>query len=74
MATEIEEAELKREIASLRHLLGETRARYHQRRTPFASSEQLMEVDLEIRNALGAAPSQAEVRRLTARLRSLDPV
>ena len=57
-------------------MLGDTRVRYHQRKTRFANSQDLIEVDLEIRNALARQLStdlQIEVRRLLARLRALDP-
>jgi hypothetical protein len=50
--------------------------RFRHRQTPFASSQKLIDVDLEIRNALARPPSpelQLEVQRLTARLRQIDP-
>ena len=43
---------MKRELASLRELLGDTRVRFRQGLTLFASAEKLIEVDLEIRSAL----------------------
>jgi hypothetical protein len=70
------ETDLQREIASLSELLGDTRMRFRHRQTPFASSQKLIDVDLEIRNALARPPSpelQLEVQRLTARLRQIDP-
>ena len=70
------EMDLKSEVASLGELLGDTRVRFRHRHTPFASSQRLIEVDLEIRNAIArplTAELQLEVRRLTARLRALDP-
>jgi hypothetical protein len=73
---ELIEADLKREVASLDALLGDTRVRFRHRQTPFASSQKLIELDLEIRNALAgpySAALQLEVRRLTARVRALDP-
>jgi hypothetical protein len=68
--------ELGAEMHALGELLGETRARFHRRQTPFASSERLIELDREIRAALASAHSpalQIEVRRLTGQLRALDP-
>lgn len=76
MPTGFVEADLKSEVGSLSELLGDTRRRFHRRETPFASSEELIDVDLQIRNALARPLSpelQLEVRRLTARLRALDP-
>lgn len=70
------ETELKREMASLGDLLGDTRARYRRGETPVASAEKLLDVDRDIRAALSSPPSdelQLEVRRLAARLRALDP-
>ena len=70
------EADLKREVASLTALLGDTRVRYHHRQTQWASSQKLMEVDREIREAVVrplSAELQIEVRSLMARLRALDP-
>lgn len=69
-------ADLKRELDLLDELLGDTRARFHKRQTPFASSEQLIGLDREIQVARAQAPSpglQLEIRRLAARLRALDP-
>ena len=74
--TEFVEADLKSEIASLDQLLGDTRVRFRRGETGFASSQKLIDLDLEIRNALQRPLSpdlQLEVRRLTARLRALDP-
>ena len=73
---EFDEADLKREVASLTTLLGDTRMRYHHRQTQWASAQPLMEVDREIREALArplSAQLQVEVRNLMARLRALDP-
>ena len=70
------ESELKREMASLGNLLGDTRVRYRKGETPFASAEKLIDVDREIRGALSSPLSdelQLEVRSLAARLRVLDP-
>jgi hypothetical protein len=50
--------------------------RFRRRETQFASWRKLIDVDLQIRIALARPPSaelQLEVRRLTARLRALDP-
>jgi hypothetical protein len=70
------DADLKRDLGVLDQLLGDTRARFHRRETPFASSEQLIAIDREIRDAR-SRPASAElvleVQRLTARLRALDP-
>jgi hypothetical protein len=76
VGAEFVEADLKREIASLGVLLGDTRVRFRHRETPFASWQKLVDVDLEIRNALRrplSAELQLEVRQLTARLGVLDP-
>ena len=70
------ESELRGEMASLGNLLGDTRVRYRKGQTPFASAEDLVDVDLEIRTALSRPLSddlQLEVRSLSARLRALDP-
>ena len=70
------EADLKREVATLTALLGDTRVRYHHRQTQWASSQALIEVDREIRSAVVrplSAELQVEVRSLMARLRALDP-
>ena len=48
----LHEADLKSELLSLDRLLGDTRVRYRQRKTKFASSQELIDVDLEIRDAL----------------------
>ena len=76
MSGEAADAELGAEMRALGELLGETRARFHRRQTPFASSERLIALDSEIRAALASAHSpalQIEVRRLTGQLRALDP-
>jgi hypothetical protein len=76
MTAQFVEAELRREIASLGELLGDARARYRLRRPPLALSQKLIGLDLEIRNALALPLSdvlQLELRRLTARLRAIDP-
>jgi len=76
MADEISEAEVKREVAALGALLGETSLRFHHRRTRLESSDQLIQIDREIRDAIALplpAALQSQVRRLTARLRALDP-
>lgn len=70
------EADLKGEVASLTELLGDTRVRFRHRETQFSSWQKLIDVDLQIRIALArplSADLQLEVRRLTARLRALDP-
>jgi hypothetical protein len=70
------EPNLESDLRDLVELLGETRARFHRRQTPFASSEELIALDREIRDARARPPSpelQIDVRRLTARLRALDP-
>ena len=75
-STELHDADLKQQLQLLDELLGDTRLRFRQRKTQFASSQKLIDVDLEIRNALAKPPSrelQLDVRRLTARLRALDP-
>lgn len=68
---------MKAELAALNKLMGDTRVRYRFHKTPFASSEKLIEVDEEVRAALASpadAPDlEAEVIRLTARLHALDP-
>jgi len=72
----LEEADLKRELLRLDEMLGDTRVRYRQRQTRFASSQKLIDLDLEIREALALPPSaelQLEVRQLIARLQKLDP-
>ena len=74
--TQLHEADLKRELLLLDELLGDARVRFRQRKTQFASSQKLIEIDLEIRNALArplSAELQLDVRLLTARLRALDP-
>jgi hypothetical protein len=70
------DASLRIQLRLLDQLLGETRARYHQRRTPLASAERLMDLDREIRAALAQAESPElaiEAGRLIDRLRALDP-
>lgn len=74
--TQVQEADLKRELLLLDKLLGDTRVRFRHRDTQFASSQKLIDVDLEIRNALArplSAELQLDVSRLLARLRALDP-
>jgi len=76
MAPLLEEADLKRELLRLDEMLGDTRVRYRQRHTRVASSQKLIDLDLEIRDALARPPSaelQLEVRRLIERLLALDP-
>ena len=76
MTAEFVETDLKREIASIGALLGDARVRFRLRRPPFALSQKLIDLDLEIRNALAlplSAELQLELRRLTARLRAIDP-
>ena len=76
MAPLLQEADLKRELLRLDDMLGDTRVRYRQRQTQFASSQKLIDLDLEIRNALArplSAELDLEVRYLMERLRSLDP-
>ena len=68
-------AGIEAELKALDQLLGDTRARYHRRETPFLSAEPLMELDREIRS-LSRVPSpelENDVRRLMARLHTLDP-
>jgi hypothetical protein len=72
----VNNADLRREMASLSERLGDMRMRYRHRQTPFAATQQLIEVDREIRDALSRPLSselQVEVRRLAARLIALDP-
>ena len=76
MPAEFVEADLKSEVASLTEMLGDTRVRFRHRETQFASWQRLIDVDLQIRIALArplSAELQLEVRRLTLRLRALDP-
>ena len=76
MPADLVEADVKSEVTSLTHLLGDTRVRFRRRETQFASWRHLVDVDLQIRIALArplSAELQLEVRRLTARLRALDP-
>ena len=64
------------ELRELDQLLGDTRARFHRRQTPVGSSDELIAGDREIREARGMPHSpelELVVRRLTARLRALDP-
>lgn len=70
------EAGLKSEMAVLSGLLGDMRMRFHQRKTPFLAADKLIDLDLQIRNALHrplSAQLELDVRRLTTRLRALDP-
>ncbi|TMB35385.1 MAG: hypothetical protein E6J58_16340 [Deltaproteobacteria bacterium] len=74
--TQVQEADLKRELLQLDELLGDTRVRFRHGQTQFASSQKLIDVDLEIRSARArplSAELQLDVRRLLARLRALDP-
>ena len=74
--TQVQEADLKRELLQLDELLGDTRVRFRHGQTQFASSQKLIDVDLEIRKARArplSAELQLDVRRLLARLRALDP-
>jgi len=74
--TEVQQADLKQELLQLDELLGDTRVRFRHGQTQFASAQKLIDVDLEIRNALArplSAELQLDVRRLLARLRALDP-
>ena len=76
MPTGFVEADLKSEVASLDELLRVTRVRFRRGETGFASSQKLIDVDQEIRNALArphTAELQLDVSRLLARLRALDP-
>ena len=76
MPGEFAEADLKNELAALASLLGDTRVRFRHGQTQFASMQALIDLDLEIRNALSRPFStalQLEVRRLAARLREVDP-
>src|SRR5205085_11028537 len=74
--TQSQTTDLKRELLLLDELLGDTRVRFRQGKTHFASAQDLIDVDLEIRTALArplSAELQLEVQRLLARLRALDP-
>jgi len=74
--TQVQEADLKRELLQLDELRGDTRVRFRHGQTQFASSQKLIDVDLEIRNARArplSAELQLDVRRLLAHLRALDP-
>jgi hypothetical protein len=74
--TEPADADLRRELQQLDQLLGDTRLRFRKHQTPYAASEKLIAIDREIRDALTRPLSpdlQIEVRRLSARLRALDP-
>ena len=76
MPVEFALADLTSEVALLAEMLGDTRVRFRHRETQFASSQKLIDVDLEIRIALArplSAELQLEVRRLKERLRVLDP-
>ena len=60
----------------LDQLLGDTRVRFRAGKTQYASLQKLIDIDLEIRDALArplSAELQLDVRRLLARLRALDP-
>jgi len=73
---QLHEGDLRNDLLLLDRLLGDTRVRYRQRKTKFASSQDLIDVDSEIRDALKRPLSlelQLDVRRLMARLRALDP-
>jgi hypothetical protein len=75
-ATQVQQADLKRDLLLLDKLLGDTRVRFRHGETQLASSQELIDVDLEIRNALArphSAELQLDVSRLLARLRALDP-
>ena len=68
--------DLKREIASLGELLGDARVRFRLHGPPVSLSEKLIDLDLEICDALAlplSAELQLELRRLTARMRAIDP-
>ncbi len=70
------EMEPKGELELLKTLLGDARIRFRQRKTLVSVSQQLTDLDLEIRNELARPPDahqQMEVRRLIGRLRALDP-
>ena len=74
--SEQDEAEPNAELELLRTLLGDARVRFRQRKTRAAESQQLIDLDLEVRSELARPrdPQQRlEVRRLIARLRALDP-
>ena len=74
--TQVQQADLKAELLQLDELLGDTRVRFRHGQTQFASAQKLIDVDLEIRNALArpaSAELQLDVHRLLARLRALDP-
>jgi hypothetical protein len=76
MPPDFVEANLTREIGTLRELLGDTRVRFRHGETQLASWQSLIDVDLEIRLAVArplSADLQLDVRRLTAQLRALDP-
>ena len=76
MPDEFVEADLKNDVAVLAKLLGDTRVRFRHGETQVTSWQQLIDVDLQIRIALARPLStelQFEIRRLTARLRTLDP-
>lgn len=76
MGAEFVEADVRRDVAALGELLGDTRRRFYQRKTRLESADQLIQLDQEIRGALAlplSADLQLQVRDLTARLRALDP-
>jgi len=71
-----QETDLNGELVLLERLLGDTRVRFRHGQTKFAAAQHLIDVDLEIRDVLtrpASAELQSDVRRLTARLRKLDP-
>ena len=74
--TPIQQADLEGELLVLDQLLGETRARFRAGKTQYASLRKLIDIDLDIRDALArplSAELELDVRRLLARLRALDP-
>ena len=76
MPVEFIDADLKSEMSSLAVLLGDARVRFRFGKNGFVSRQELIDLDLQIRVALArplSAELQVEVRRLTARLRALDP-
>lgn len=67
---------LDADLEVLKTLRGDTRMRFHHRQTAIRSRDALIDLEPEIRDALLRPPSpelQAEVTRLIARLRALDP-
>jgi hypothetical protein len=70
------EAEPKVELELLKTWLGDARIRFRQRKIRVSETQRLIDLDLEVRNELARPPDpqqQLEVRRLIARLRTLDP-